>query len=65
MKIIGGAGRNKTILSGYCFQIKGKKDKRKRVELKDMTMKGSSYNGLSVLLAPQLNLFSMMTIKNS
>jgi len=50
MKIIGGAGRNKTILSGYCFKIKGKKDKRKRVELKDMTMKGSSYNnGLSVL----------------
>ena len=37
-----GAGRNKTILSGYILIVEGTKEKEKRVVLKDMTMMGGS-----------------------
>ena len=54
LKIIG-AGQDNTFIQGGGFEIKGKKEKGKKVELKDMTIKGSSecgllaFNGLSFL----------------
>jgi hypothetical protein len=53
--IIIGAGQNKTYLSGYGFQIEGKKGKGKKVVVKNMTVSGSKsygihgYDGLSWL----------------
>jgi len=45
---IEGAGQNKTFLSGYRFDIKGSKEGRKRVELKDMTISSGTFDtGLS------------------
>jgi len=43
-----GAGKNKTFLSGYGIHIGGKKDERKSVVLKDMTMMRSRLYGLVV-----------------
>jgi hypothetical protein len=45
MKIIG-AGQNKTIFFGFGFEIQAKKEKGKRVVLKNMTMKESKSFGL-------------------
>jgi hypothetical protein len=45
MKIIG-AGRDKTIIHGGGFKIRGTQEDNKTVEMKDMTMKRSSGRGL-------------------
>ena len=45
MKIIG-AGREKTFIQGGGFEIKGKKQKGKKVELKDMTISETSGSGV-------------------
>jgi hypothetical protein len=45
MKIVG-AGRDKTTIHGGGFLIGGTKEEGKKAVLKDMTMKGSSDNGL-------------------
>ena len=41
-----GAGQDKTFLSGYSFEIKGKEEEGKRVVLKDFTSRQSQFNGL-------------------
>ena len=43
---IHGAGQGKTIIQGHGIQIKGPKKEKKRVNMKGMTIKGSSGNGL-------------------
>ena len=41
-----GAGRDKTTIHGGGFRIAGMKEEGKEVELKDMTIEGSSRQGL-------------------
>jgi hypothetical protein len=43
---IHGAGQDRTILHGYGIQIQGTKEEKKRVDMQDFTVKGSSECGL-------------------